>query len=160
MILAAAHKLHSNKVAEYATMVLTQGYETMSATIAFCLFELAKNPEVQSKLAEELTNFELSDCDVVTALPYLDMCLKGKSFWIWQRVFKRSWFTNPNMRVLIQKSQSLSMLMTPNTVSWVRNGHLWVIDSVQKRKADWKTHSLGGFELVILEQKIRQSDIF
>lgn len=80
-ILAGPHKLHSNKIAEYATMVLTQGYDTMSATITFCLFELAKNPEVQSKLVEELTKLsyeELSEHDVVTALPYLDMCLKGK----------------------------------------------------------------------------------
>nr|AZR39453.1 cytochrome P450 [Agasicles hygrophila] len=56
------------------------GYETSSRVMAFALFELALNVEVQEKLRKEIQNAaeknnNILSYDVVNELPYLDACL-------------------------------------------------------------------------------------
>lgn len=56
------------------------GFETTANTLSFCLYELALNPDVQTKLREEIRkavdSYELN-YDVVTTLSYLDMVVSG-----------------------------------------------------------------------------------
>jgi hypothetical protein len=50
------------------------GYETTATTVAFTLYELAKRPEVQAKLRQELSNFKGQDLSVdeINSLEYLE----------------------------------------------------------------------------------------
>nr|ULR85518.1 cytochrome P450 [Spodoptera frugiperda] len=61
-------------------LFFSAGFETSANTMGFTLFELAKNPEVQQKAAEEVDEFMrrhnnklVYDC--VTELPYLEACM-------------------------------------------------------------------------------------
>lgn len=61
------------------------GYETSSATMTFFLFEIARNPDIQQKVHDEINrvlaqhNGELT-YDAVNDLKYLECCIDGK--WI------------------------------------------------------------------------------
>ncbi|KAJ7775693.1 cytochrome P450 [Mycena maculata] len=61
-------------------VLLLAGYETTSISLTWALIELAKNPEKQIKLREELANFGVTDPtwdQLVSSLPYLDsVCLE------------------------------------------------------------------------------------
>ncbi|KAJ7859820.1 cytochrome P450 [Mycena olivaceomarginata] len=48
------------------------GFETTSGTIHLILLDLAQNPDVQTKLREEILAADSSEVDVIEALPYLD----------------------------------------------------------------------------------------
>ena len=40
-----------------ALIILIAGYDTTSATLSYCAYELVKNPEVQQKLRDEVRIF-------------------------------------------------------------------------------------------------------
>jgi cytochrome P450 len=48
------------------------GFETTSGTIHLILLDLAQNPDVQTKLREQILAADSSEVDVIEALPYLD----------------------------------------------------------------------------------------
>ena len=70
--------------AAQALAFFTGGFETGAATISFCLYELAKNPDIQTKLRDELdavlerNNGRLSYDIIASELDYLDRCIDGK----------------------------------------------------------------------------------
>ncbi|KAJ6579630.1 cytochrome P450 [Mycena vulgaris] len=70
-------ELHMNETEIMAQMnvLLLAGYETTSISLTWALIELAKTPERQAKLREELAQFGATDPtwdQLVSGLPYLD----------------------------------------------------------------------------------------
>jgi len=54
------------------------GHETTSCSVIFTLLELARHPEVQNKLRDELQELDNFTPDNISALPYLDaVCKEG-----------------------------------------------------------------------------------
>lgn len=74
--------LSFNEVAAQAYVFWVAGFETSSTTISFCLFEIAKNPDVQDKVHEEIdrvlrqNNGEIT-YDSVNEMKYLELCIDG-----------------------------------------------------------------------------------
>lgn len=60
------------------TMFLMAGHETTGQTLAYTLWELGKQPEIQKKLREEAveTPGEPTYDDIATKMPYLDAVTK------------------------------------------------------------------------------------
>nr|BBE49548.1 cytochrome P450 monooxygenase [Adoxophyes honmai] len=63
-----------------AALFFLAGYETVSTAMAFFLYELAVNPEVQDKLAQEIKEHEALtggkfDYNSIQKMPYMDMCI-------------------------------------------------------------------------------------
>lgn len=62
-------------------MTCFSGFETSTATMSFCFFELCKNPEIQTKIQEELDRemgdieFEEMSYEAINSLKYLDCCV-------------------------------------------------------------------------------------
>jgi cytochrome P450 family 6 len=61
------------------------GFETSSTTLSFCLYELAVNPDIQTKLREEIdvtlarTKGQIT-YDGVQSMKYLSQVIDGKKF--------------------------------------------------------------------------------
>jgi cytochrome P450 len=54
------------------------GHETTSCSVIFTLFELARHPDVQDKLREELQALDNFTPDNISSLKYLDaVCKEG-----------------------------------------------------------------------------------
>lgn len=76
-------KMSLNEIAAQAFVFFAAGFETSSTTLSYCLYELAKNPEIQQRVHDEIDQilkqhsgqltYE-SICDMV----YLDKCIDGK----------------------------------------------------------------------------------
>lgn len=65
-----------------AYLFFIAGYESSSTTMSFCMYELARNPEVQQKVYEDITNvLEKHDgqisYDSIGEMKYLDKCIDG-----------------------------------------------------------------------------------
>ena len=78
----AKNKQHTEDVIVATSLVLlVAGYDTTGMTLSFLAYELAKTPEVQEKLQEEIdqayedNNGKLPDYNVIQGLPYLDSCI-------------------------------------------------------------------------------------
>lgn len=73
-----------NDVAAQAFIFFVAGFETSSATMAFCLYELATNPSIQRRLQKEI-DVELAKCggvvtyEAMQEMEYLDKVLAGIS---------------------------------------------------------------------------------
>jgi cytochrome P450 family 6 len=61
----------------------TAGFETSASTASFCLYELAKNPQLMEKLVQEIdqelekTNGELT-YDNIHSMKFLEECIAGE----------------------------------------------------------------------------------
>lgn len=68
-------------MAGYALTLFTEGYETSSTTLAFAIYEMARNPDIQERLYEEITdvlskyNNEFT-FDALQEMEYLDKVLQ------------------------------------------------------------------------------------
>ncbi|KAI6023312.1 cytochrome P450 [Pisolithus marmoratus] len=70
---SSTHLTHEEVVAQMKGLIFA-GYETMSSTMTWALLELARNPDIQSKLRQELLAFgeEPTYDQQQHSLPYLD----------------------------------------------------------------------------------------
>jgi cytochrome P450 family 6 len=76
-------KITFNELAAQAFLFFLAGFETSSTTMTFCLYELAQNQEVQSKLRDEISsaldeNEGKLDYESVMNLKYLQMVIDGE----------------------------------------------------------------------------------
>lgn len=72
-------------IASQVVLFYLAGVDTSSSGIAYCLFELAKNPELKQKLHDEVDAVMAKYNNQVTyeslqEMPYLDLCIKGMHF--------------------------------------------------------------------------------
>lgn len=58
------------------------GHETTSCSVIFTLLELARNPETQTKLREELATINEFNYETLSKLPYLDAVTKEGSVYL------------------------------------------------------------------------------
>lgn len=71
-----------NQIAAQAFLFFLAGYETSSTTMLFTLYELALNPEIQTKVRQEIRNARQKHGDItyemMMDIPYLDQVINGK----------------------------------------------------------------------------------
>lgn len=71
-----------NVVGAEALQFFVAGFETISSTLSFTLYELCIHPEIQDKVREEvLENIKRHDgitYEGMAEMTYLDMCVAGK----------------------------------------------------------------------------------
>lgn len=74
--------LTMEELAAQAYVFYTAGFETTASTMSFCLFEIARNAEIQQKVHDEIDevlakyNGQLT-YDAISELKYLDCCIDG-----------------------------------------------------------------------------------
>jgi cytochrome P450 family 6 len=74
-------KLDLSELAAQAFVFFVAGFETSSSTLSFCLFELARNPEIQKKVQAEVDKvfkshpIEEITYDMLSDLKYLENCV-------------------------------------------------------------------------------------
>lgn len=61
---------------------LAAGFETPSLALSFCLYELAKNPEIQKRVHDEIDRVLAEydgdiNYDSIAAMKYLESCVDG-----------------------------------------------------------------------------------
>lgn len=71
-----------NQIAAQSFLFFIAGYETSSTTMLFALYELALNPEIQTKLRNEIQSafkkHENFTYEMMMDIPYLDQTIQGK----------------------------------------------------------------------------------
>lgn len=70
------------EVTAQALIFFVAGSETSATTIAFCLYELAKNPDVQQRLHDEIDSVLMQNngqftYDSINGMNYLECCING-----------------------------------------------------------------------------------
>lgn len=76
-----------NEISAQAFLFFLAGFGSLSTTLTFCLYELGKNPEIQSKARQiiraalEKHNGQFT-YEMMMDMPYIDQILHGKSFYI------------------------------------------------------------------------------
>ena len=78
-------KISEKQMAAQVFVFFIAGFETTSSTTSFTLYELAKKPDVQDKVIEELTEVLKKHNGKVTYetimdLPYMEMAVQGELF--------------------------------------------------------------------------------
>lgn len=71
-----------NEIAAEAFLFYAAGFETSSSTMSFCLYELAKNKNIQRKVQEEIDEVTTRHNGEITYnsiqdMKYLQMCMDG-----------------------------------------------------------------------------------
>lgn len=75
-------KMSIDEVAAHSFAFFGAGFETSSSTLSFCLFELARNPEIQERVRYEIGvvlkkhNGEIT-YESVSEMKYLSLCIDG-----------------------------------------------------------------------------------
>lgn len=77
--------LSVDEITAQAFLFIGAGYETSSTTMSFCLFELAKKPDKQQKVHEEITSVLQKyggkiSYQSLKEMKYLDSCIDGKNY--------------------------------------------------------------------------------
>lgn len=76
------HTLTFDEIVAQTFIFFAGGFETSSTTLTFCVYELAKNPEIQQRVHDEIdqvlksTNGRIT-YDSILAMKYLESCLDG-----------------------------------------------------------------------------------
>jgi len=75
--------LDNKLLAAQAFVFFLAGFETSSTTMGFALYELARNPDIQEKLAQEIKQSVAKDNGKITydslqEMKYLDMVVSGE----------------------------------------------------------------------------------
>jgi cytochrome P450 family 4 len=146
------------------------GHETSSHTLAFTLMELAKNPQVQSKLYEEIKNVDLSTEDSVgidqlAHLKYLDSTVKES-----QRMHP---VVNALLRETITETEMLGYQIPAKfkvlvNIMGIHNSPLYYVDPERFNPERWTetlnpnaflpfgmgSHQCIGMKLALIEIKI------
>lgn len=73
-----------NVFAAQLLIMFVAGLEMISSVMSFCLYELAVNPEIQTKLRVEIDSSlrkhgSKLDYESVEDMPYMDMVISGKT---------------------------------------------------------------------------------
>lgn len=74
-----------NEMAANSFLFIAGGFETAAKTIAFCMYELAKNQDIQAQLHEEIDrilakhNGEIT-YESVAEMKYLEACMDGEYY--------------------------------------------------------------------------------
>ena len=71
-------KLNCNEISSQVFTFYLAGFETTSSAISYCLYEFAKNQEVQRKAYQEIkeiTKHDEINYDSINKMKYLDLCL-------------------------------------------------------------------------------------
>lgn len=68
------------------------GFETISTTLSFCLYELALNPDIQERVHNEIKQIRDShngvlDYSSLNQLTYMDMVLSGEILIYFSNIF-------------------------------------------------------------------------
>ncbi|KAJ6634112.1 putative cytochrome P450 6a14, partial [Pseudolycoriella hygida] len=80
-------KLTLNEIAAQAWVFYIAGFETSSSTMSYCLYELAKNIDIQRKVQEEIdevtarNNGEITYNSIIE-MKYLEMCIDGTDIFV------------------------------------------------------------------------------
>ena len=83
--------LSLNEIAAQTFVFFAAGFETSSTTLTFCMYELAKDPEIQKRVHEEIDSVLAQHngkitYDSVTEMKYLEACIDG-NYWAWKLFF-------------------------------------------------------------------------
>lgn len=76
------HDLSLEEIAAQAATFFAAGFETSSTTLSFCMYEIAKRPDIQQRLHDEIDevleryNGQFT-YDSLNEMKYLDMCIDG-----------------------------------------------------------------------------------
>lgn len=75
--------LTEDQIAAHTFVFYIAGFETSSTTLSYCLYELAKNPQVQQRVHDELDqvlarHHGQTTYETVTEMKYLEACIKGE----------------------------------------------------------------------------------
>ena len=73
-------KLSEFEIVSTALVILIAGYDTTANTLSYVCYELAKNPEIQERLREEVDDIIDDDCknikyEQLQKMPYMDMVM-------------------------------------------------------------------------------------
>ncbi|ESK92566.1 cytochrome p450 [Moniliophthora roreri MCA 2997] len=69
-------RLSKMEILENMSTIIMAGHETTSVTVSFTLLRLARNPEAQDKLRQEMQATGRLDHDTILSLPYLDAVVR------------------------------------------------------------------------------------
>lgn len=69
--------MNEDVVVGNALMFMSEGSETSAITLTYTFYELAKNPEVQEKLFEEVSASEITP-EALVEMKYLEQVIYGK----------------------------------------------------------------------------------
>ncbi|ODN76886.1 hypothetical protein, variant 3 [Cryptococcus amylolentus CBS 6039] len=71
-------RLTDEEILDQVNTFMLAGYETTSTALCWCIYSLAKHPEIQERLRQELLEIseQQPDIDTLNALPYLDAVIK------------------------------------------------------------------------------------
>jgi cytochrome P450 len=72
----ANKKISQSEMMAQCVVFIIAGFDTTATLMACCAYHLAKHPEVQEKLTEEVSNISIINHDTVMELKYLDAVLK------------------------------------------------------------------------------------